>query len=160
MSFTFCWLPCGVGGCLGICCLLGSLPARFLRSQDGLGAFLDSLLAQSKLPRLPVDRVGCGSFFTVGNDFISKTFPPQGSCFSALLWEGLHAQTGAARSRSRHLTSTTGSITRSFSSKGRVEQGGEVGPVWDVGRSSLFSVHVCFYLETTCSPSFFGILIR
>lgn len=88
MSFTFCWLPCGVGGCLGICCLLGSLPARFLRSQDGLGAFLDSLLAQSKLPRLPVDRVGCGSFFTVGNDFILKTFPPQGSCFSLSLTAG------------------------------------------------------------------------
>lgn len=41
-----------------------------------------------------------------------------------------------------------------------MERGGEDGPVWDVGRSSLFSVHMCFYLETSCSLSFLGILIR
>lgn len=43
---------------------------------------------------------------------------------------------------------------------GSVEQGGEEGPVWDAGRSSLFPVHMCFCLETTCSLSFLGILIR
>lgn len=82
---------------MGICCLPGSLPARFLRSQDELGAFLDSLLAQSKHPRLPVDRVGRGSFFTVGNDFMLKTLPPPGPCFSALLLGRGCAPTGAAR---------------------------------------------------------------
>lgn len=153
MSSTPCRLRCGTGSCLGICRRPGSLrqPPEIPRRA---WAFLDSLLALGRHPRLQVDRAECGCCFTVGNDFILKHLHPKGpapptpSCLEGLHWQGCLGQEQTLTSRSLSPPPPAG--------RGMQAQGA-AGEEGHVGRSSWFSVHVCFYLGTTCRLSSLGI---
>ena len=172
MSSILCQVPCGTGSCY-----------RFADSQIPFSptpesprwawAFLNSLLALGRHPRLPVDRAERGYFFTVENAFILQTPPPQGPCPLAFLL-GRAALTGLSGAetdthlhhRKHHqvpvLYPCPPPLPLQATSPGTggcrpLEQGGEEG---DADRSSSFSVHVCFYLGTTCRLPSLRILIQ